>query len=153
TGKYSLAFNELDSSLYTITTQGELVKIDPRTHEASLVKKGILKDRVQSSLQVYLTFHPIDKHILYFVNPSSMAPNDGPIPGTDRIYRMDMRTLEVEDYAGSGIKGHSDGPKELAQFSNPCQISFDSDGNLYVGDTDNYCVRMITPQGVVSTIA
>src|SRR5690606_18348508 len=78
---------------------------------------------------------------------------DGPIPGTDRIYRMDMRTLEVEDYAGSGIKGHSDGPKEMAQFNNPCQISFDHDGNLYVGDTDNYCVRMITPQGIVSTIA
>lgn len=152
-GKYSLAFNELDSSLYTITTRGDLVKIDPRTHEASLVKAGILKDRIQSTLQVYLTFHPIDKHVLYFVNPSSMAPQDGPIPGTDRIYRMDMRTLEVEDYAGSGIKGHSDGAKELAQFSNPCQISFDDDGNLYVGDTDNYCVRMITPQGVVSTIA
>lgn len=152
-GKYSLVFNELDSCLYTITTVGELVKINPRTREASLVTSGILRDRVQTKLQVYLAFHPIDKHMLYFVNPSSMNPSDGPIPGTDKIYRIDLRTLQVEDYAGSGIKGHSDGQKEMAQFNGPCQISFDNDGNMYVGDTDNYCVRMITPEGIVSTIA
>jgi len=151
--KYSLAMNELDGMLYTITTEGKLIKINPKTREASLVKSDILKDVVQGVLQVYLAFHPIDKHMLYIVNPSSMQPQDGPIPGTDKIYRMDMRNLVIEEYAGTGIKGHADGPKELAQFSNPCQISFDQDGNLYVGDTDNYCVRRISPEGVVSTIA
>lgn len=153
TNKYSLAMSELDGMLYTITTSGDLVKINPKTKEASLVKSGILKDRVQGVLQVYLSFHPIDKDMLYIVNPSSMRPQDGPIPGTDMIYRMNMRTLELEVYAGTGIKGHADGPKELAQFNNPCQISFDQDGNMYVGDTDNYCVRRISPEGVVSTIA
>lgn len=152
-GKYSFTVCELDSMIYTITTNGELVKINPQTRVASLVKSGILKDRIQTTLQVYLCFHPIDKHMLYFVNPSSMNPNDGPIVGTDRIYRMDIRTLEVEDFAGTGIKGHLDGPKERAEFNNPCQICFDQDGNLYVGDTDNYCVRRISPEGTVSTIA
>ncbi len=151
--KYSLAMSEIDGMLYTITTNGDLVKINTKTREASLVKTGILKDRVQGILQVYLCFHPIDKNMLYIVNPSSMMPQDGPIPGTDMIYRMDMRTLELEEYAGTGIKGHSDGPKETAQFNNPCQINFDQDGNMYVGDTDNFCVRRISPEGVVSTIA
>lgn len=150
--KYSLACCELDSMLYTITTNGELVKINPKTRVASLVMKDILKDRLTSTLQVYLAFHPIDKHMLYFVNPSSMAPQDGPIQGTDKIYRIDMRTLEIEDYAGSGIKGHLDGPKETAEFNNPCQICFDQDGNMYVGDTDNYCVRKISPEGIVTTV-
>ncbi len=151
--KYSLAMSELDGMLYTITTNGDLVKINPKTREASLVKSGLLKDRVQGVLQVYLCFHPIDKHMLYLVNPSSMRPQDGPIPGTDMIYRINMRNLVLEDYAGTGIKGHADGPKDMAQFNNPCQINFDQDGNMYVGDTDNYCVRRISPEGVVSTIA
>jgi hypothetical protein len=152
-GKYSMTACELDSMLYTITTNGELVKIDPETHIAYLVKSGILKDRIQSKLQIYLCFHPVDRHMLYFVNPSSMNPNDGPIVGTDRIYRMDINTLEIEDYAGSGVKGHQDGRKEQAEFNNPCQICFDEDGNMYVGDTDNYCVRRISTDGYVSTIA
>lgn len=152
-GKYSFACSESDGMLYTITTNGELVKIDPKTHVAELVKKDILKDKIQSTLQTYLVFHPIDKYMLYFVNPSSMAPQDGPIVGTDRIYRMDIRKLDVEDFAGSGVKGHLDGPKEQAEFNNPCQICFDQDGNLYVGDTDNYCVRRISTDGIVSTIA
>ncbi|MDD4591302.1 MAG: IPT/TIG domain-containing protein [Parabacteroides sp.] len=152
-GKYSFISSEIDSMLYTITTKGELVKINPKTRVASLIKKGILKDRIQTTLQVYLAFHPVDKHMLYFVNPSSMAPQDGPIVGTDRIYRINMRTLEIEDFAGSGVKGHLDGPKELAEFNNPCQICFDQDGNLYVGDTDNFCVRRISTDGIVSTIA
>ncbi|WP_418892748.1 IPT/TIG domain-containing protein [Limibacterium fermenti] len=151
-GKYSFAMSELDSMLYTITTNGELVKINPKTHVASLVKKGILKEFIQTKLQVYLAFHPIDKDMLYFVNPSSMNPADGPIVGTDRIYRMNMRTLNYEVYAGSGIKGHQDGLKETAEFNNPCQICFDKDGNMYVGDTDNFCVRRISTEGVVSTI-
>lgn len=152
-GKYSFACCELDSMIYTISTNGELVRINPQTRVAKLLKKDILKDKIQSTLQVYLVFHPIEKHMLYFVNPSSMAPQDGPIVGTDRIYRMDIRKLEVEDFAGSGVKGHLDGPKELAEFNNPCQICFDQDGNLYVGDTDSYCVRRISTDGIVSTIA
>jgi len=152
-GKYSFAMSEIDSMLYTITTNGELVKINPKTRVATLLKKDILKERIQTKLQIYLCFHPIDKHMLYFVNPSSMNSNDGSIQGTDRIYRMDMNTLEYEDYAGSGIKGHYDGPKETAEFNNPCQICFDIDGNMYVGDTDNCCVRRISTEGIVSTIA
>lgn len=152
-GKYSFAMSAVDSMLYTITTRGELVKINPRTRVASLIKKDILKDRIQTKLQVYLAFHPTEKQMLYFVNPSSMAPQDGPIVGTDKIYRMNMITLEIEDFAGTGIKGHFDGPKEMAQFNNPCQICFDKDGNLYVGDTDSYCVRRISTDGIVSTIA
>jgi hypothetical protein len=153
TGKYSMITNELDSMLYTITTKGELVKINPKTHVAYLIMNNILKDRIQTKLQVYLCFHPVEKHMLYFVNPSSMKPQDGPIVGTDRIYRINMNTLEIEDYAGSGVKGHLDGRKELAEFNNPCQICFDEDGNMYVGDTDNFCVRKISPDGYVSTIA
>ena len=152
-GKYSFAASPVDSMLYTISTDGELIKMNPKTKVASLVMKGILKDVVGGKIQAYLAFHPIDKHMLYFVNPSSMEPADGPIPGTDRIYTLNMITQQIEPYAGSGIKGHADGPRLMAEFNNPCQICFDKDGNLYVGDTDNFCVRRISTDGIVSTIA
>ena len=50
------------------------------------------------------------------------------------------------------VKGHADGER-VTEFNNPCQICFDKDGNLYVGDTRQLCVRRISPEGVVSTIA
>lgn len=151
-GKYCLAICPDDNMLYTITTKGELVKIDTKTHESQLVMSGILADKNLSKIQAYLTFDPRDSKMLYFVNPSSLNPNDGVIIGTDKIYRIDLRRNIVEEYAGSGAKGHLDGPAELAQFNNPCQICFDKDGTLYVGDTDNYCVRKVSPEGIVSTV-
>jgi len=152
-GKYSFAMNPKDGMIYSITTKGELIKINPDTKTIYLVKNGILADKVQGNLQTYLAFHPTEEDVLYFVNPSSMAPQDGPIPGTDIIYRMNLQQLRIETYAGTGIKGHADGEKDFAQFNNPCKIVFDKDGIMYVADTDNFCVRMITPEGIVSTIA
>lgn len=150
--KYGFAVSPDDDMIYTITKAGELIKINPKTHEAELVMNGILKDRLEGNVQAYLVFDPRNPHMLYFTNPSSMVPWDGPIPGTDRIYRIDLRNNIMTPYAGSGTKGYLDGPANLAQFNNPCQICFDKDGILYVADTDNYCVRKISADGIVSTV-
>lgn len=151
-GKYCFAVSPEDDMIYTITQMGELIKINPKTHEAELVMNEILKDRLTGNVQAYLAFDPCNPHMLYFTNPSSMLPQDGPIPGTDRIYRIDLRNNVIIPYAGSGTKGYSDGPANLAQFNNPCQICFDKDGTLYVADTDNFCVRKVSSEGVVSTV-
>jgi streptogramin lyase len=48
---------------------------------------------------------------------------------------------------------HRDGPLEQAQFRNPRQLNFDDDGNLFLGDEQNHCIRQIdTKSGMVSTI-
>jgi len=49
--------------------------------------------------------------------------------------------------------GYSDGPSATAQFYNPEGIVLGSDGNLYVADTGNNMIRMIAPDGTVSTFA
>ncbi|WP_304842093.1 NHL repeat-containing protein [Hydrogenophaga sp.] len=59
----------------------------------------------------------------------------------------------VSTLAGSGAKGATDGVGSLASFYSPRGLAVDSDGDVYVADTQNNLVRRITPMGVVSTLA
>lgn len=47
----------------------------------------------------------------------------------------------------------SNGIGEEARFNQPCQGVFDEDGNLYVADRDNNCIRKITPEGYTTIYA
>jgi sugar lactone lactonase YvrE len=49
------------------------------------------------------------------------------------------------------VSGYLDGDASVAQFYRPSGVVIDDDGNLYVADTNNQCIRKITPAGVVST--
>ncbi len=76
--------------------------------------------------------------------------------GTNNAIRMiTAGTWNVSTFAGSssGVSGHVDGPANLARFSNPVAMAFDAKGNMYVADAGNHLIRMITPDGVVSTLA
>ena len=45
------------------------------------------------------------------------------------------------------------GPAFVAGLNNPESIVFDSAGNMYIADTNNYAIRMISVSGVITTIA
>lgn len=55
--------------------------------------------------------------------------------------------------AGSGEPGYADGPADQAQFSTVWGITVAPDGTLYIADTGNCAIRVITPDGEVSTLA
>jgi hypothetical protein len=59
----------------------------------------------------------------------------------------------VTTVAGTGAPGFKDGPAGSALFLSPPAVAVDGNNNIYVGDNDNYKVRMISPNGIVSTIA
>jgi DNA-binding beta-propeller fold protein YncE len=60
----------------------------------------------------------------------------------------------VTTFVGTaGVTGSADGTGAAAQFNAPFGMVFDSLGNLYVADSNNNTIRMITPAGVVSTFA
>lgn len=59
----------------------------------------------------------------------------------------------VSTFAGSGTRGHADGPSDIAQFNVPIRMGVDATGNVYVVDTGDNRIRKVTPQGVVSTVA
>ncbi len=55
-------------------------------------------------------------------------------------------------YAGAE-HANVDGPLASARFNQPAGLAMDHNGNLFVADTGNHTVRMITPGGLVTTLA
>lgn len=59
----------------------------------------------------------------------------------------------VTTFAGSGNLGSTNGMGTAAWFNYPSDVCSDSEGNIYVCDTNNKKVRKITPEGLVTTFA
>ena len=73
-----------------------------------------------------------------------------------RIRRIDGRTGIITTVAGNGIAGYSGdgGPATAASFNEPYGIAVDRNGNIYVADRHNHCVRRIdAASGVATTFA
>ena len=58
----------------------------------------------------------------------------------------------VTTLAGS-TSGFANGSGIAAKFNFPRGIDLDSNGNIYVADSGNHCVRKVTPEGVVTRVA
>lgn len=59
----------------------------------------------------------------------------------------------VSTYAGTGQPGESNGHRLSATFNHPYGLALDAEGNLYVGDVANHRIRIISPDGAVTTLA
>lgn len=70
----------------------------------------------------------------------------------DGIRRVSA-TGEVTTLAGTGEPGFADGPAATARFQGPQGIAVDRGGTLYIADTGNHRIRVLTPQGMVTTLA
>jgi sugar lactone lactonase YvrE len=59
----------------------------------------------------------------------------------------------VTTLAGDGTAGFRDGPAAQARFNGPIGVAADDKGNVYVADSYNDRIRLVTPDGQVRTLA
>ncbi|MEN3328437.1 MAG: hypothetical protein V7638_3244 [Acidobacteriota bacterium] len=92
-----------------------------------------------------------------FNTPSALALGpDGNLyvadTGNNRIRKI-TPDGKVSTVAGNGTAGYVDGPAAQAQFNGPIGLAVSPGGDIYVADTYNDVIRMITTEGEVTTIA
>ena len=74
--------------------------------------------------------------------------------------RMVDATGRISTVAGGGSIGPTagtysgdGGPAIQASLSRPSDVAVDTEGNLYIADTGNHCIRKVDTEGVINTLA
>jgi len=89
-------------------------------------------------------------------------PNDVAVAADGTIYVTETSNHRIRKIApngvastlaGAGTAGWQDGEGAAALFNRPEGLALDAHGNVFVADSSNQRIRMITPDGVVSTLA
>jgi hypothetical protein len=78
--------------------------------------------------------------------------HDAVVDGNTNIFLSDLTRVRkvspggtVTTVAGTGVPGYVNGRGSVAQFDSATGICLDTNGNLYVTDTGNNCIRKISP--------
>lgn len=136
-----------DGYLYTRYRDGKVAKIDPRTFEAKIVHQGPYGSQYGQAI------NPKKPWLLYITLTTNATPTN---------FRQGISVLDLRDPNGSGgfkrlnAPGGSafrDGPLADALFNDPKEIKFDNSGNMFVADYGNHCIRMISADNIVTTVA
>lgn len=136
--KHAIAPNLVDNMMYTRAYNGLLLKFDGVTKMGWLVAEGL-----EPGTDSYGGFSPLNPNELYLTYPNYNC-----------VGMINVVTGKHEIYAGysTGTGGYADGERKDAEFKNPRQLCFDQDGNMYIADAGNHCIRKITPDGIVTTV-
>jgi len=60
---------------------------------------------------------------------------------------------KVSTWVGNSLPGFLDGARKSACLLQPYSVAVDSKGRAYVADRNNNRIRLITPKGIVTTLA
>lgn len=145
--KNFITFSPWDGNLYTRFRDGKIARINPQTFEATIIHQGPYGSQYGQAInpakpwELYITLHS----------------NANPIEFRQGIMVLDLRnpngTGGFKRLNAPGGSSFKDGPIQDALFNLPKDIKFDNDGNMFVADYGNHCIRMISPDGVVTTVA
>ena len=140
-----ITFCPYDGMLYTRFRSGHIARINPETYEGDIICKGPYGSQYGQAInpakpwELYITLHS----------------NATPVEFRQGISVMDVRYPEqgFKRLNAPGGSAFRDGPLEEALFNYPKDIKFDNDGNMFVADYGNHCIRMVSADGIVTTVA
>lgn len=142
---HSLAFDPRNPNyIFTRKNSGAFMRID--LNKPALQSTKVIGDikQVSGGQNGHLVFNPVDNHFYCANNQDNV------------IYKIkvadDYNSATVVAWAGSGV-GWADGPVDQAKFNFPRGIAVDKEGNIIVADQNNHCIRKISLDGIVTTIA
>ncbi len=83
-------------------------------------------------------------------HPLGVAWHDGLLYIADtynnKVKTVDPESRTTRSYAGSGREGLRDGSLSRARFDEPGGLDVGPDGTIYVADTNNHSIRIISPE-------
>lgn len=74
------------------------------------------------------------------------------VAGTEPEIEGRQPDLEAASALHVGFQGEGD-PAVGALLRSPRDVAVAKDGTVYIADTDNHCVRAVSPAGIISTVA
>jgi hypothetical protein len=141
---YHCLYCKADGNLYTRYIGGQIVKINPDTWDAEVIYQTNI------GVAFAMAFHPIRTSELWIgYDNGSGAELANSICSVDVLNPAET----FQKLSGPTGGGHRDGRLDQAMFRSMRQMNFDSDGNLFVGDAGNHCIRKVdTDNMTVETI-
>ena len=142
-----ITFSPYDGYLYTRFRDGKVAKIHPETYQATIVHQGPYGSQYGQAI------NPQKPYLLYI----TLHSNATPVAYRQGIMVLDLRPEHINEgfkrINAPGGSGFRDGPVEEAIFNYPKDIKFDNDGNMFIADYGNHCIRMLSVDGIVTTVA
>jgi hypothetical protein len=71
-----------------------------------------------------------------------------------RVRMIDTAGI-IHTFAGTGVDGYAGdgGPANQAQLGRATDVAVAADGSIYIADTENSCIRVVAPTGILTTFA
>lgn len=169
----TVKFNGVDAVVIEAAT-GQLQVVTPATGATGPVTVAVRNMLVTGPVFTY-TAAPEEYIVKVLVGDVTAGSVDGPVAtarlrnpegvatdgagnlvivdrGNNRIRKF-TATGVLSTIAGADAAGFVNGAGTAARFRLPWKSAVDAAGNIIVADRDNHCIRKITPDGTVSTIA
>ncbi len=156
-----------------IDRAGALYIGDTQNHAVRKVEAGVIRNVLGAPMPTSLAFDAAGT--LFVADASGGAILRIPLTGSLAPLGLPVRTVAIDNtnalltsdghrirritpssnlfLAGTANTAYGDGgPATEARLNNPVKLAFDAPGNLYITEDDGR-VRMVTPAGVISTVA
>ncbi len=140
-----------------VAPDGAILIADTYSHRIRKVAGNALSTLAGESVEYGGGFRDGTGAAALFSRPNALAVTvDSTIYVADKDNHAIRRITAagaVTTMAGTASVGWADGKGADARFAKPSGIAVDASGSIYVADRDNHCIRLIAPDGGVTTLA